>query len=315
MMKRAAVALTDKRWFDFLRTRSSDGHLDEVNFWRPKAQTNMRLDVGAPVFFRLKDPFYAIAGYGFFSASTHLPIHMAWEFFEEGNGDPSLEAFASRIGEYRKQSWLDTMTDPAELTCIVLRDALFFEEADWISWGTEEDWSPNIVAYKTYDLDVGVGHVLAELVRSLAPADLASRFVPLVADERVRYEVPIVQREGQGAFRVRLLDAYSRRCAVTGERSLPVLDAAHIQRYLGAGSNHVQNGIVLRSDIHRLFDAGYVTVTPDFQFKVSPRLKDEYANGRAYYAFDGAELAVLPASPDLQPSKEMLAWHGEYIFR
>jgi putative restriction endonuclease len=315
MSKRATVALTDKRWFDYLRDRASSGRLDEVNFWRPLAQTDIHLEVGAPLFFRLKAPFNAIAGYGFFSASTHLPIQMAWEFFKEGNGDPTLEAFAERIAEYRRQSWLDTLIDPVELTCIVLRDAHFFEEGDWVPWLADEDWSPNIVAYKHYDLETGVGHVLAELVRAEVPRDLVTSFQPMVADERARYEVPLVQREGQGAFRVRLLEAYSRRCAVTGERSLPVLDAAHIQPYLGVGSNHIQNGLVLRSDIHRLFDTGYVTVTPDYRFKVSQRLRDEFANGRAYYALHDAELAVIPSSPYQQPSKDMLEWHGQHRFK
>ena len=55
----------------------------------------------------------------------------------------------------------------------------------------------------------------------------------------------IAEREGQGAFRVRLLRAYEGRCAITGEHTEPVLDAAHIQPYLGPGSNHIQNGLLL----------------------------------------------------------------------
>lgn len=69
----AVVALTDRRWFDFLRSRAIDGRLDEVNFWRPKAQTEFRsLQPGEPFFFRLKSPVNAIAGYGFFSDTTGI---------------------------------------------------------------------------------------------------------------------------------------------------------------------------------------------------------------------------------------------------
>ena len=49
----------------------------------------------------------------------------------------------------------------------------------------------------------------------------------------------------------------------------------------------MRNGLLLRRDIHSLFDAGYVTVTPDFRFEVSRRIKEEFENGRHYYALHG----------------------------
>jgi hypothetical protein len=74
------------------------------------------------------------------------------------------------------------------------------------------------------------------------------------------------QRLGQGAFRVLVTDAYERRCAVTGEKALPVLQAAHIRPVTKEGTHQLDNGLLLRSDIHALFDQGYVTVTPDHRF-------------------------------------------------
>ena len=102
---------------------------------------------------------------------------------------------------------------------------------------------------------------------------------------------------------------------MTGERSRPTLDAAHIQPYLGPSSNHVQNGLALRADIHRLFDGGYVTVTPDLVFRVSPRLKREFENGQVYYALDGRSLISLPAHSRNRPSEEALDWHSRTMFR
>ena len=89
---------------------------------------------------------------------------------------------------------------------------------------------------------------------------------------------------GQGIFRVSVLDACDRACAVTGEHSLPVLEAAHIMPYADGGTHDVTNGLLLRSDIHRLFDLGYVTVTPEYRFKVSDALAEDFHNGRTYYA-------------------------------
>ena len=79
---------------------------------------------------------------------------------------------------------------------------------------------------------------------------------------------------------------------MTGENAVPVLEAAHIQPYMGPASNHLQNGLVLRSDLHRLYDAGYVTVTPDLRLEVSGRLREEFENGKAYY-----EMAGRPVRP------------------
>ena len=133
-------------------------------------------------------------------------------------------------------------------------------------------------------------------------------------DERRRTEATAVLREGQAAFRLRLLRSYRGRCAVTGEHAVPVLEAAHITPYLGPRSNHLQNGLILRSDLHRLYDTGYVTVTPDLRFAVSARLREEFENGKAYYAMDGQRLAV-PTDSREQPSQSALLWHAENVFK
>jgi putative restriction endonuclease len=101
---------------------------------------------------------------------------------------------------------------------------------------------------------------------------------------------------------------------VSREHSLPVLEAAHIRPYGAAeGSHDVANGLLLRADIHRLFDSGYVTVTPDHHFVVSRRLAEEWENGKAYYAMDGCAI-VLPARKADRPDPELLRWHNENVF-
>ena len=122
-------------------------------------------------------------------------------------------------------------------------------------------------------------------------------------------------RLGQGAFRVLVADAYSRRCAVTGERTLPVLEAAHIKPYAESGPHAVRNGMLLRSDIHKLFDTGYITVTADYTLEVSQRIREEYENGKEYYRYHGKELIVLPVNDSWKPGKGYLAWHNEHVFR
>jgi hypothetical protein len=72
----------------------------------------------------------------------------------------------------------------------------------------------------------------------------------------------ILPRLGQGLFRILVTDAYSRRCAITGERTLPVLEAAHIKPYSLVKRHELPNGLLMRSDLHRLLDEGYLTVDP-----------------------------------------------------
>jgi putative restriction endonuclease len=135
------------------------------------------------------------------------------------------------------------------------------------------------------------------------------------AERAARYGAPqiVLPRLGQGTFRVATLQAYGRACAVTHEHSLPVLEAAHILPHHVGGPNEVSNGILMRADLHRLFDRGYVTVTPDLVLRVSPRLRKDFDNGRSYYPLDEGRIRI-PSSLVDQPSREHLEWHGQNVF-
>jgi putative restriction endonuclease len=108
-------------------------------------------------------------------------------------------------------------------------------------------------------------------------------------------------------------DAYERRCALTSERTLPALDAAHIMPFSDSGENTVSNGILLRRDLHALFDKGYLTINPSMVVEVSRRIKEEFENGRDYYRLHGNTIR-LPNNPEDRPSKAYLEWHNEKIY-
>ncbi|MBK8948420.1 MAG: HNH endonuclease [Flavobacteriales bacterium] len=116
-------------------------------------------------------------------------------------------------------------------------------------------------------------------------------------------------RLGQGAFRVLVSEAYSKRCAITGESTFPVLEAAHIRPYELEGPHRISNGMLLRSDFHKLFDAGLVTVTPELRVRVSDRIQEQYFNGKAYYRLHDQPLAVIPKLDSQRPDPEFLRWH------
>jgi len=313
------IALTDKAWFDFLETHVEDGVVDEVNFWSPSSTEPLKdLHPGEPVFFRLKKPWHAIAGYGFFAHFSVLDLDVAWGCFGWKNGDPDKVRFLTRIGGYRGIDLLDPRARREHLGCTILRSAHFWPQERWLSWGEAQGWHTNIVRGKTERDASRATRLFAEMDadQQLIPDDLSERpFEPFDGDERTFVVRPEAEREGQGAFRTRVLDAYGRRCAITGEHTEPVLDAAHIQPYRGTRSNHVQNGLLLTKEFHALFDLGYVAVTPEHEVLVSPTLERDWHNGKRYYPFDHQRLAVLPRRADLLPSPRALEWHLANVFR
>jgi putative restriction endonuclease len=308
------VAVTHGDWFDFL---AQTPRREEVNFWSPSDYYAFHGTPGAPFFFKLKSPRNAIGGFGYVASFSRLPEWLAWECFGEGNGAPSLEKLRARLGDIRERNELRGAGGPSQIGCIVLVQAVFFPPEQWIPQPT--DWAARNLRYKRYDLTTGEG---ARVWREcLERADYLTRtpkeLGALVGRETCeRYGEPTLVRPrlGQGAFRVAVTDAYRRACAVTGEHSLPVLEAAHIRPYALEGPHEVNNGLLLRSDLHRLFDLGYVTVTLDLRLKVSERLRGEFENGRTYYPMDDARL-VVPSQLSMQPDRSFLRWHNESVFR
>lgn len=126
-------------------------------------------------------------------------------------------------------------------------------------------------------------------------------------DARVRALAEVARRQGQGQFREALLTAYSGRCAITGCDVVQVLDAAHIQPYRGAHTNITPNGLLLRSDIHALFDLGLIAIDPtDGTILVSTQL-----DGTDYEHLRGTT-AAEPVRPADRPMPEGLNAHLEW---
>ena len=121
------IALTDERWFDFLSTRAEQNRVDEVNFWQPRAKRPMkRMQPGEPVFFRLKRPYNAVVGYGFYAHHQVVPVNEAWELFGWKNGADSFAGFLQRIAGYRKEDLSIADNQRKPLGCTLLRDAHFW---------------------------------------------------------------------------------------------------------------------------------------------------------------------------------------------
>jgi putative restriction endonuclease len=101
---------------------------------------------------------------------------------------------------------------------------------------------------------------------------------------------------------------------VTRERALPALDAAHIRSFSERPEHDVCNGLLLRSDVHRLLGAGYVTVTPQYKVEVSHRVREDFNDGENYLKLRGAAI-VVPEREGSRPDRDALAGHNERRFR
>lgn len=305
------IGITDGEWYRQLAALQPD----EVNFWRPsERRAFVSMEPGTPFLFKLHSPDNFIVGGGFFVRDTILPVSLAWDSFEERNGARSRLELLTRIGKYSSNKAYGQ--DP-NIGCTILAEPFFLERSEWI--GVPEDWPKSVQVGKSYDTETETGRALwdgvrAAMMRHIRPT--AGMELPMPREGEAEYgrEYLTRARIGQGAFRVLVTDAYSRRCAVTGERTLPVLQAAHIRPYAEAGPNRVSNGLLLRSDLHILFDRGYVTVNRNYRLEVSPRIAKEFENGRQYYAMHGSALAVLPDRPADRPGEDFIEWHNEKVF-
>jgi len=294
---RLYVANTDPAWFDFL---SRQPPLDEVNHWQPGGNQKFSAAVPGELFvFRLRAPINRIAGYGVFARAALLPLQLAWSSFETKNGQPSFEDFRASILRLNPEN-------SGTIGYRILTQPVFFPRERWFA--PPPDWRPTIVGGKRYSTDTPEGLHLWEALMSqgVAPPKRG------LSEERAIFGEPVLVRPrlGQGGFRVSVIEAYERRCVVTGEKTLPALEAAHILPVKDKGTHETSNGLLLRRDLHALFDQHYLTITPEKTLIVSRRIREEFENGRDYYALHGRRVRD-PMSPTDLPSIDALRQHND----
>ena len=308
------IGNTDNEWFDFLKARQP---LEDVNFWKPSPQVFRAIDEGQLFVFRLKAPRNVIGGYGILASNINVPIQLAWDSLGERNGSGSMQGMLRAIRKYRSN---ENISPQSLIGCRVLVNPVFFEPDEW--FGVPNDWSNSIVTGKVYNTESSEGaRVMRELEFRTNPTTLFGREKKafenggLSDTHQERYGAPIQvkPRLGQGAFRIKVADAYSFGCALSDTRVLPALEAAHIRPYANGGLHEVTNGIFLRKDIHSVFDAGFATINDDFKFHVSAKITNVFNNGNEYKRLHGTKLK-LPELRSARPSLDSIRWHQNERF-
>ena len=255
----------------------------------------------------------AIGG-GILAGTSRILLSELWEWFGSAVGAASREQLISEY-ESRTGNFLEPSDDPL-VDAVVLRDVRLFARAEQVSvpaYGAARQASDGFY----FDLGrVGQEHAAMRAVLTYFAPPLSSS-----ADEQVQAVLGLIRgnarevlpRLGQGAFRAIVSQAYDFRCAITGDRVRPVLEAAHVRAVAAGGEHRLDNGVLLRSDMHTLYDRGFLSLDDDRRLLVSGELRDRFGNGEWLYARVGQEIRV-PAREVDRPGRDHLAWHRESVF-
>lgn len=294
------LAVTDPRWYEFMLAESQ---AEPLNFWTP-TPWNPKISEGVTFGFMVKSPFRKIGGYGRFARYEELSVNEAWQRFRTANGVPDRDTFRARIAEFasrRSSGFIDTRKPV--IGCILLDDCVFLPQDEMVPPSNLGLSFPDqIVKWKGFEGELR----LPEMAGLMSTADSFR----LVDPQELSWEArKAKKRISQGAFRDRVLTAYGGRCAVSGETCTTILEAAHIQPFYSIASNHIQNGVCLRRDFHRLFDAGLLSINDNYDVLVSPLVRSATVQGWA-----GRHIHT-PNDPSMQPSRSALAFHRKEVFR
>lgn len=286
-----AISPTDLDWFNFLRT---EGLNSEINFWTPTPWNVSRLAKGDKLYFILKSPIRKVGGYGQFVEYKNMSVNDAWNKFGFKNGCASKQELINRLDSYKASNNSDERSvTETEIGCIVLNNAMFLDDDKFIDIEDYKiDFSRFIVKIKYFNE--------ADPLETLT--NLPSRGFELLPTtlEKLKKSRLVTERKGQGNFRAIITRAYGNKCCITNESTPELVEAAHIQPYIDENSNHVKNGLLLRVDLHKLYDNGLLYIDDSFVIHISPEVKSEY-----YQKLNGTKIS-LSVNINEQPSTEAL---------
>ncbi len=291
-----AIAPTDLQWFDNLRDGPPVG--DAVNFWTPTPWGVKGLNPGDRLYFMLKSPIRKIGGYGAFVRYSDMTAEDAWTAYGLGNGVQSRDELVEKINRFAVKRAKDYIASTNPLIgCIELTGVVTLDDDQFLVPETYGHEFPRQIVKLKYFSDTD------RMASQLGAMNAGAEDFTLVSGTSVATLSRRKLRKAQALFRQQVLKNYSHKCCVFREHVTELLEAAHIQPYVDERSNHPQNGLCLRVDLHRLFDEGLMMLTSDFLVRVSSRL-----NGTSYAALDGQSIS-LPGNRAHWPSQVAIKTH------
>lgn len=299
------------RWQEILQSEYLNSGAVSINFWTPGdrqiEERLLNLPPGSLVLLVCDhdDGRTYILGGGFFFRWTEQTPAAAWQRFGVRNGAATFEELTADIRSCGGNPE-GTIRGPT------IDNIFLFPEEDVFT--LPEVVRPHFENRSYYFLgrETPLAMYLNKFVK-LRRADFISKYG---AEWRGIYSAASTRnsRNYAPSFRARVFAAYNYRCAVTRTTAGMVLNAAHIQPFYDNTFQHADNGILLRTDIYRLFYHGYITAYYDDDvIRVRISGGKEAAWGADYAQYDGIELAV-PEDRALWPRREYLSWHNKFCF-
>lgn len=287
-----AISTTDQIWFDFLK---GSGLNSNVNFWTPTPWNPKKFHAGDRLYFMLKKPIRQIGGFGEFVQYKKLTASQAWNTFGFRNGRHSRQEFIDSIQEYIDKNSAELGGQPInintyEIGCIVLDNCEFWDDNLFMDPANHNiDFATQVVKLKYFNQDDPFNQAQNE----------RDNF-NLVNEPRNDRQGKTNIREGQSEFKGKILRAYNNCCCITSETIPELLEASHIQEYRNRNSNHVQNGLLLRVDLHRLYDNRLILIDRNFVIHVS-----DLVTSQLYREYHGKKI-TLPNAINDRPSGDAL---------
>ena len=274
------IALTDVSWFEFLREKD----FKLINFWTPTGWEPKKINPGDMFYLFLKKPYRKVGGYARYVYSLQLTVRDAWNKFAQANGASDINMMLEQLSAIRGTR----IDENTIIGCILLQDPVFLPD--------NEFFDSQIIGVEIKQAMQKFKYIRgAEIIGSEYTTDEIRDYV-LNEETTVEYTLTEQKRRiGQSAFREKLLELYGK-CAVTREDYPLVLEAAHIDPYIGESSNHPQNGLILRSDVHKLFDANLLVIDTNYRVRLSNILSET-----SYERFEN-KLIELPENRKYYPS-------------
>ncbi len=289
----AVYASTTRLWFDALaRLRP-----EKVAFWQPTPARPLRLHPGERWYFKeLGAPL--VLGFGTYSGWERLTIEDLFETYGIAAGYATKADLIAALQIFDPDKGAGS-----EIGNVVLNDFTPFEHP--IALGS----------VGLNDLNVRFNYIegddpIAAYVGGLRAGQPATHFELRNAERAERAAATRKVRVGQGAFRRLLIGTYGAVCAFTGPQLEETLQAAHIQPYVDAESNHIRNGLLLRADMHLLFDLGLLTLTSDCRIEVSKKLSGRDPSVECLHG----TVATLKSVDGVKPSPPAIEFHRAEVF-
>lgn len=237
------------------RGRAAGPATEELVLWRPAGSAAaLPLGPGEPVILTVPSEagiaVRTAVGGGLFSGRSRMTLSELWEWFGNASGARSNQELRSAYTLATGRQ-LEAADDP-DVDTTLLHHVRFFADDEFVDVLVDaSDFTFNQGRYEPLGGRAPSDPALRAVLTYFNPgpepdADEVARIILGTIRAAARSVVP---RLGQGAFRAMVSDAYSHRCALTGYRVRPVLEAAHIKSYASGGEHRLDNGLLLRSDV------------------------------------------------------------------